>query len=593
MLQKRPRRARKELIFDRNASLQISALLPSYPSSHLSVGEVYATLRLLAHEQQSTTNRSKASSPTPVSHDELVFVQTKPLTRHPTRPSPGAATAGRADDPGAEHNEKHVSARPLLPPPRRHASLKVSTSSRTSAQTASLSDHLNPGEKSLSARQGDGAASSVARRSGHAKSKSVGANAILPPSTPLLNPFRTARSGGPSEFLSPPPVPPKPNKTAASQKLDIAPPPLISIENEETLSNLDSNPFRRRRSVPASAEGSEKAVGKAVKPPKPPLPPRQGSIQAQGQTPSQAGFRDNVDPPTRSVRGIPDLQPTSLLKPSRLIQEGLMAAEKARSSVRSPSPNNIITLSNYTFAKQPPAPPPGGIRAYSVTDSGSDGSKQRRRQRPGAVDVPRKRERSTTLSSITTNGTTSSDTSFTTTDQHHHTSRKSDSHALRRFEHMKSSPFADPSLIDTSLPPPPKRNILSGIDGIARGPKSLDIIATSGEDAGNVSPYHHADVSRRSTLTSNRLLPHHPYADPVGDQAPSLLRDLGDDVRRAAEGVGKDLEWLRGGRGGRTLGMTLPNEEDQAGDARQGLMQTIERDNTGSTSISEDLRQNL
>lgn len=108
---------------------------------------------------------------------------------------------------------------------------------------------------------------------------------------------------------------------------------------------------------------------------------------------------------------------------------------------------------------------------------------------------------------------------------------------------------------------------------------SVDIIATSGQEQRNgFAP--RSNGSRRSTLTDND-------AHPAIDHGLSDLKDLGDDVRRAAEGVGKDLEWIRGGRGGRTLGMTLSNQEDQAG--REGLMQNIERDHTGSTAMSESL----
>jgi hypothetical protein len=176
--------------------------------------------------------------------------------------------------------------------------------------------------------------------------------------------------------------------------------------------------------------------------------------------------------------------------------------------------------------------------------------------------------------SITTNGTTSSDSSFTTMD-HQQKSRRSDQQRSLGPDYAEPSPFADPSLIDTSLPPPPKRSVPG---------KSFDIIATSGETPGNIFNYGQQNGPRSSTLTSAD-------AHPVVDQGLSILKDLGDDVRRAAEGVGKDLEWIRGGRGGRTLGMTLPNQEDQTG--REGLMQNVERDHTGSTAMSEDLQVKL
>lgn len=526
---------------------------------------MYATLRLLAHAQQSTVNRLKISSSSPNLRDELVFIQTKPLTRYQHRLSSGAPSAERKEDNVAGKNEKPIFSGPLPPPPRRQASLKISTNARTIAQALSSPDRVKADDKVVSTQPAD------PKRSGHNKSKSAGANPSLPPSTPLLNPFRTARPDGPNGFVSPPPVPPKPTKVSAPQKTEPIAPPLITIDHDEVSSNVESNPFRRR-SMQGSTSSHERAAGQTVQLSKPPLPPRQPASRTQ-ETASQAGFgnrSERLHPLSRQAHIINNVQPTSLLKPSRLIQEGLDAAERARSSARSPSPNNIITLSNYTAVTQRSSTLPPGFQAFSSVDSGSEKSSHRRLKKSSTSDTPRRRERSSTLMSITTNGSTSSDSSFTTM-EHQHKSRRSDQELSLGPDHAESSPFADPSLIDTSLPPPPKGSVPG---------KSFNVIATSGENASNNFNYGQRNGSRRSTLKGND-------AHPVVDQGLSMLKDLGDDVRRAAEGVGKDLEWIRGGRGGRTLGMTLANQEDQTG--REGLMQNIERDHTGSTVISEDL----
>lgn len=157
-----------------------------------------------------------------------------------------------------------------------------------------------------------------------------------------------------------------------------------------------------------------------------------------------------------------------------------------------------------------------------------------------------------------------------------------------------ASPFADFSLIDTSLPPPPRRSITNGRDGTNHTTPAFDIIATSGDENAHASAYVDGNLSRRSTLKSNRALSRHSIGStgPV-EQGLLAMKDLGEDVRRAAEGVGKDLEWMRGGRGGRTLGMTFPREEDQGGNARKGLLENIEGHNTGSITLSDDFAHKL
>lgn len=506
-----------------------------------------------------------------MSRDDLVFIQTEPLTTHRHRPSSGFPSVAGGNDGTAHILGKPISSGPLPPPPRRQASLKHAIDSKTIGEVPSSSAPGKRDDEVTSTRSTD------PRRAGHVKSKSAGANPSLPASTPLLNPFRTARSDVSNGLVPPPPVPPKPIKVVASQKVNPIAAPLITIDHDASPSHTESNPFRRR-SMQEHAASPVKVARQAAPSSKPPLPPRQPASQYSGRASSQVSHGNSSErahAPYRLAPVINNIQPTSLLKPSRLIQEGLDAAEKARSSGRSSSPNNIITLSN---SQQRPTTLSAGFRSFGIGDSGSERSSRRDQKKVVTANTRRRRERSSTLTSITTDGTTSSDSSFTGTD-HEFASPHANQQAPLQRHAAEHSPFADPCLLDTSLPPPPNRNVSAQLDGIARVPRSIDIIATSAEEGHNGFAHARPAGSRRFTLSSSD-------AHPVTDQGSSLLSDLGDDVRRAAEEVGKDLEWLRGGRGGRTLGMTLAAQEDQAG--REGLMQDTKKDHTGSPAISND-----
>lgn len=447
----------------------------------------------------------------------------------------------------------------------------------------------------------------IPRRSGHAKSKSVDVSAALPSSTPLLNPFRTPRGEGSTGFVAPPPVPPKPSKIVSAVKVDTTAPLLVEIDDEDTKIKPDSNPFRRK-SVPNTNDRVEEMA-------KPPLPPRQPLSHTQGDSADQVQLGAAIETrslpsraasgsisPSRTLSRKPDtvpraqgsqaragpigihhVQPTSLLQPSRLIRDGLLAAQKAREgqvSTRVPSPNNIVTLANYTSG----SPNPTWASRVSVGAPRSERSESTPKQTSNVNAGISGRHRSSTFSSITTGGTTSTESTTSTVD---HSAPSRDVHSRGPVSgdlgQHNASPFADPHLIDMTLPPPPRRSVPTIRHDTAQATPSFDIIATSGDEAAQVPTYIQGNLSRRSTLKSSTIV----------DHGLSTMKDLGEDVRRAAEGVGKDLEWMKGGRGGRTLGMTLPSGEHYDGDARRGLIENIERDHTGSTSLSNDFEQKL
>ncbi|GHJ86824.1 hypothetical protein NliqN6_3226 [Naganishia liquefaciens] len=570
----------------------ISANLPSYPSSHLSTGEVYATLRLLAHEQHSSSGET--------AQEELVFIQTRPLTRAIKPHVSNAQTASKKEPKTSAGEDKVILSGPLLPPPRRQASLNVSLLRRDS-QDPSASRRT--GEQSSAQKVVGRPSPTVPRRTGHGKSKSVDAQTALPSSTPLLNPFRTPQGDGMTGFVAPPPVPPKPSKMKNAAKAEATASLLVAIDDEDTRSKTDSNPFRRK-----SIQVTNDRVGEYPKPPLPPrqthplieggsagqielgnpietqtLPPRPATISASPSKPVDRNVETVPRPPGSQARVVPpashQVQPTSFLQPSRLIRDGLLAAQKAREGHTPPrvaSPNNVVTLANYTTGGHSPA----RESRMSSGDSRSERSHLKYQQTSRADAVAPGRHRSSTFSSITTGGTTSTGSTTSTSQAVSSEAYPRDSSEGRH----NASPFVDPQLIDTSLPLPLRRDVPPRRDGTAQGTPSFDIIATSADEDFENSRCMRGDLSRRSTLKSNSNAEH----------GLAAMQDLGEDVRRAAEGVGKDLAWIRGGRGGRTLGMTLTREEDGDGDARKGLIEIdIERDNTGSTTLSQDHSQKM
>lgn len=582
---------------------------------------MYATLRLLAHEQQSSNT---SSHPASSAKEELVFIQAKPLTRSgPHRTNAHQSTEKK--DATANDGESQVPSGPLLPPPRRQASLRVTTA-KSALEDSSPIRRTNE-DKSTTPKHAEKASPIVPRRIGHVKSKSTDVTSNLPSSTPLLNPFRAPKGAGSTGFVSPPPVPPKPTKMATAARVETTTPLLVAIDDDHTPSRPDSNPFRRKSVPNAGAGDQEDVYGTVSKNAKPPLPPRQSLSHEHAQSASLVELGDPIEPPNLPTRQstVPasastsqlrradtvsrapssqfraptssnsniTMQPTSLSQPSRLIKQGLLAAQKAResqTSMRVPSPNHIITLANYTSQHQNSTM---GARTHVGGAPRSDRSYPKRnhnRDSNNADDAGR--HRSSTLSSITTGGTTSSGSSISTIDRggaFHNPHFGDPVNGNRGPAH--ASPFSDPDWIDTSLPPPPRRTAPVRRDATAQAPASFDIIATSGDEEAQME----RDLSRRSTLKGGHTLPRRTIGSngPIVEQGLSAMKDLGEDVRRAAEGVGKDLEWMRGGRGGRTLGMAFPREEDDGGDARKGLIDNIERDNTGSTTLSNDFEHKI
>ncbi|KAJ9104256.1 hypothetical protein QFC19_004073 [Naganishia cerealis] len=572
--------------------LQIFARLPSYPSSQLPVGEIYATLRILAHQQQATKVSAKTNLLSGASQDELVFIQCKPLSiptdKHPlhTKSLPGRAEVGDT------RKEQIISAEPLLPPPRRQTSLKVESFLKPSVQPHSTAiraldntDSATPLDTRTLASTGGN------KRSMHIKSKSTGTSTTLPRSTPLLNPFRTAHPSGQPGFVSPPPIPPKPSaKIVARKPVDVQETTLlIAIEDGATGSIIDSNPFRRRQSVPRLSASEQKPKTEQMNVAKPPLPPRVvPDTGTANPSTSTSGDRARKQDPR------PSIQPTSLLQPSRLIREGLMAAEQARTE--NYLPGNRLPVSNPQFVTQTQQSTWSGSRRSNTGDTDDESSNSSTNKRVASRTKSNTKDRSNSLLSDTTEGVATSNSSMEGLRLDGKFRQSSiPSYTVPNHFNSRPSPFDDSNV---PWPTPPKRNAPS-IDGSARLPNSFDIITRSSDTDGITGGYGQGQgLSRRSTLkasgsdcgTSNtRSTSRGTLAPPIDtENLLTVMTDLGEDVRRAADGVGKDLEWLRGGRGGRTFVMTVPAHDDHGGDGRRGLMQGIGKNDTGSTAASSE-----
>lgn len=586
--------------------LQIFTRLPSYPSSQFPVGEIYATLRLLAHEQHTPSSAGKSYLSSKSSQDELVFTQCKPLALPTDKQSSYVAAAQKKIEAKPTQNADRVSTEPLQPPPRRQTSLKIPPSVKPSVHSSPIRhpDHTEP---SVSIDTHTLPHAGVNKRSMHIKSKSTGTSAASPRSTPLLNPFRAGQPSGQPGFVSPPPIPPKPStKVPAHKQPEVQETALlISIEDGPTASVVDSNPFRKRLSIPSLATDEQKTFTEQINTSKPRLPPRitphhvkdfASGVQSipelaapLGKTSSASGSRSRPVKP----EGKRSTQPTSLMQPSRLIREGLMAAEQARIETHATANSRLLAPNpEYVSSTQRTW---SGFRGSNNGDSDGEGSTFSRSKRVTSGAKSKAKERSGSLLSDTTDGVATSNSSLEDlTFNSNVRQSNAASTTLGNSVSRRPSPFDDPVVKDGPWPPPPKRNATIPTLG-ARMPSTYDIIASSGDTDGEAEDLGQGgNLSRRSTLKvpgtqDANINTRSTLAPPISTESIlAVMSDLGEDVRRAAQGVGKDLEWLRGGRGGRSLGMTVPAPDDHGGDGRRGLMTGIGKNDTGSTAASSD-----
>ncbi|KAJ9094449.1 hypothetical protein QFC21_005988 [Naganishia friedmannii] len=579
--------------------------LPSYPSSQIPVGEIYATLRLLAHDQQSPKATGKSHSTSGVSQDELVFIQCKPLALPSDKQSSHSArTAKKPED--VMPQKDRILTEPLQPPPRRQTSLKVPSSVKPPVHSSPVR-HVDHTEPSAAVDTHTSPHAGASKRSMHIKSKSTGTSTALPRSTPLLNPFRTAQASGQPGFVSPPPIPPKPSaKVPHTKPFDVqATTLLIAIEDAPEASVVDSNPFRKRLSAPGLSLG-ERMLTEKPHTSKPPLPPRVAPSHVEDFASPVRAVPDLAAPlekaPSTSgsrSRGLKSetkrsTQPTSLLQPSRLIRESLMAAEQARSENHASGNSGRPMMHNPEYVPQTQRTW-SGFKGSNNGDSDGEGSTFFRSKRLASGPKPKVKDRSGSLVSDTTDGVATSNSSLEDLTLNGN-GRQSNaaSTAMPNAVDSGPSPFDDPLVKEGPWPPPPKRNATIPALG-ARIPSSYDVIASSGDTDGETGEFGQGGkLSRRSTLKvpgpeDGNINSSSSFPPSIGtENILAVMSDLGEDVRRAAQGVGKDLEWLRGGRGGRSLGMTVPAPDDHGGDGRRGLMTGIGKNDTGSTAASSD-----
>ncbi|KAJ9119596.1 hypothetical protein QFC22_003305 [Naganishia vaughanmartiniae] len=582
--------------------------LPSYPSSQLPVGEIYATLRLLAHEQHTPKSAGKSHPAFGVSQDELVFIQCKPLA--PQTDKQSAYIIGTSKKAGSSTDQKleRILAEPLQPPPRRQTSLKIPSSVKPPIHSSPVR-HLDHHESSVAIGTDTSPHAGSNKRSTHVKSKSTGSSTTLPRSTPLLNPFRTAQPSGQTGFISPPPIPPKPStKTSAVKQLDAQETTLlIAIEDGPAASVVDSNPFRRSLPAPGLPAGEQNMSTEQTTTVKPPLPPRLAPNNVKDFAPGIRSMPELATPPENTSSGSGNrsravksetkrsTQPTSLLQPSRLIREGLMAAEQARNETHITENSGRPISVNPEYVSQTQRTW-SGYKGSNYGDSDAEGSRFSRSKKVAAQAKPKtKKDRSGSLLSDTTDGIATSNSSME--DLTLNSKVRQSNTTLANIVNSRPSPFDDPIVRNGPWPPPPKRNATIPPLG-ARMPSSYDIITSSGDTDGETGDFGQGgNLSRRSTLkmagssaeegnVNNRSS----FPPSIGtENILAVMSDLGEDVRRAAQGVGNNLEWLRGGRGGRSLGMTVPAPDDHGGDGRRGLIADIGKNDTGSTAASSDL----